>query len=165
MAYPPITQQHLLAILVPIVTPGLLICQALGAALVAEPYSSSAVLGATLLQALGDPAADALLEGLAEGQVRLAVAALEPRFYAVLLQGLEIDPADAHLAGAVAEAGMRPLVVPSVMSSPHVAAEAAGRWRCRRPEYRRTARSARAPHGSRQPLPESGRGRDRCSPD
>ena len=56
----------------------MLICQALGAALVAEPYSSSAVLGATLLQALGDPAADALLEGLAEGQVRLAVAALEP---------------------------------------------------------------------------------------
>jgi acyl-CoA dehydrogenase len=56
----------------------MLICQALGAALVAEPYSSSAVLGATLLQALNDPAADALLQGLAEGQVRLAVAALEP---------------------------------------------------------------------------------------
>jgi alkylation response protein AidB-like acyl-CoA dehydrogenase len=56
----------------------LLICQALGAALVAEPYSSSAVLGANLLQALGDPAFDVLLQGLAEGQVRLAVAALEP---------------------------------------------------------------------------------------
>jgi acyl-CoA dehydrogenase len=56
----------------------LLICQALGAALVGEPYSSSAVLGANLLQALGDPAADALLQGLAEGHVRLAVAALEP---------------------------------------------------------------------------------------
>ena len=56
----------------------LLICQALGAALVAEPYSSSAVLGANLLQALDDPAADVLLQGLAEGQVRLAVAALEP---------------------------------------------------------------------------------------
>jgi alkylation response protein AidB-like acyl-CoA dehydrogenase len=56
----------------------MLICQALGAALVAEPYSSSAVLGASLLQALSDPAADALLKGLADGQVRLAVAALEP---------------------------------------------------------------------------------------
>ncbi|WP_146182855.1 acyl-CoA dehydrogenase family protein [Limnohabitans sp. Jir72] len=56
----------------------LLICQALGGALVGEPYSSSAVLGANLLQALADPAADALLQGLAEGQVRLAVAALEP---------------------------------------------------------------------------------------
>jgi alkylation response protein AidB-like acyl-CoA dehydrogenase len=56
----------------------MLICQALGAALVAEPYSSTAVLGATLLQALNDPAADALLRGLAEGQVRLGVAALEP---------------------------------------------------------------------------------------
>ena len=56
----------------------LLICQALGAALVAEPYSGSAVLGANLLLALGDPAFDVLLQGLAEGQVRLAVAALEP---------------------------------------------------------------------------------------
>jgi acyl-CoA dehydrogenase len=56
----------------------ILICQALGAALVAEPYSSTAVLGASLLQALGDPAADALLQGLADGQMRLAVAALEP---------------------------------------------------------------------------------------
>ncbi len=56
----------------------MLICQALGAALVAEPYSSTAVTGAALLQALADPAADALLQGLAEGQVRLAVAALEP---------------------------------------------------------------------------------------
>jgi acyl-CoA dehydrogenase len=56
----------------------LLICQALGAALVAEPYSSCAVWGANLLQALGDPAFDVLLQGLVEGQVRLAVAALEP---------------------------------------------------------------------------------------
>lgn len=56
----------------------LLICQALGGALVAEPYIGTAVLGATLLQALDDPAAQALLQGLAEGQVRLAVAALEP---------------------------------------------------------------------------------------
>jgi acyl-CoA dehydrogenase len=56
----------------------LLISQALGAALVGEPYSSTAVLGANLLQALGDPAADVLLQGLAEGQVRLAVATLEP---------------------------------------------------------------------------------------
>jgi alkylation response protein AidB-like acyl-CoA dehydrogenase len=59
-------------------TEQMLICQALGAALVPEPYSSTAVLGATLLQAMGDPAADALLKGLADGQVRLAVAPLEP---------------------------------------------------------------------------------------
>jgi alkylation response protein AidB-like acyl-CoA dehydrogenase len=56
----------------------LLICQALGAALVGEPYSGTAVLGATLLQALNEPAAHALLQGMAEGRVRLAVAALEP---------------------------------------------------------------------------------------
>lgn len=56
----------------------LLICQALGAALVGEPYSGTAVLGANLLQALNDPAANALMQGMAEGQMRLAVAALEP---------------------------------------------------------------------------------------
>lgn len=56
----------------------MLIAQALGAALVPEPYSASAVLGAALLQALDDPAAHSLLQGLAQGQVRLAAAALEP---------------------------------------------------------------------------------------
>jgi acyl-CoA dehydrogenase len=60
----------------------MLIAQALGGALVPEPYSATAVMGAALLQALGDPVADpvvdGLLQGLAEGRVRLAVAALEP---------------------------------------------------------------------------------------
>ena len=60
----------------------MLIAQSLGSALVPEPYSTTAVMGAALLQALADPVADpvvdGLLQGLAEGQVRLAVAALEP---------------------------------------------------------------------------------------
>ena len=56
----------------------MLIAQALGSALVPEPYLSSAVLGAVLLQALQDPVALDLLQGLAEGRVRLALAALEP---------------------------------------------------------------------------------------
>jgi len=60
----------------------MLIAQALGTALVPEPYSATAVMGAALLQALRDPVADpvvdSLLQGLTEGQVRLAVAALEP---------------------------------------------------------------------------------------
>jgi len=56
----------------------MLIAQALGSALVPEPYSATAVMGAALLQALDDPAAHSLLQGLAQGQVRLAAAALEP---------------------------------------------------------------------------------------
>ena len=56
----------------------MLIAQALGNALVCEPYSATAVMGAALLQALNDPAADGLLRGLIEGRVRLALAALEP---------------------------------------------------------------------------------------
>jgi acyl-CoA dehydrogenase len=55
----------------------LLICQALGTALVAEPFVTSAVLGASLIQALPDPGADPLLQGLIQGDVRLAVATLE----------------------------------------------------------------------------------------
>ena len=33
-----------------------------------------------------------------------------------------IDPVDAHLADEVAAAGLRPVVVPSIMSSPEVGA-------------------------------------------
>lgn len=57
----------------------MLMAQALGAALVPEPYSATAVMGATLLQALADPGTATLLQGVAEGRVRLAVAALEPQ--------------------------------------------------------------------------------------
>jgi acyl-CoA dehydrogenase len=57
----------------------LLISQALGDALTPEPYIATAVLGASLLQQLKDPAANQLLQGMAEGQVRLAVAAFEPQ--------------------------------------------------------------------------------------
>ncbi len=56
----------------------ILICQALGQALMPAPYITTAVTGASLLQALEDPAARPLLQGVADGQVRLAVAALEP---------------------------------------------------------------------------------------
>lgn len=44
------------------------------------------------------------------------------RLYAPIASTLVIDPADAHLAAEVERAGMRALVVPSVMSSPEVAA-------------------------------------------
>ena len=44
------------------------------------------------------------------------------RLYAPVASTLVIDPADAHLAAAVEQAGMRAVVVPSVMSSPEVAA-------------------------------------------
>lgn len=47
------------------------------------------------------------------------------RLYAPIASTLVIDPVDAHLAGEVEQAGMRALVVPSVMSSPEVAAELA----------------------------------------
>lgn len=44
------------------------------------------------------------------------------RLYAPIASTLVIDPADAHLAREVERAGMRALVVPSVMSSPEIAA-------------------------------------------
>ena len=43
------------------------------------------------------------------------------RLYAPIASTLIIDPADAHLAGEVEDAGMRALVVPSVMSTPEIA--------------------------------------------
>jgi LPPG:FO 2-phospho-L-lactate transferase len=42
------------------------------------------------------------------------------RLYCDIAATLVIDPADAHLAGEVERAGMRPLVVPSVMTTPEV---------------------------------------------
>lgn len=44
------------------------------------------------------------------------------RLYAPIAATLVIDPLDAHLADAVRAAGMEPLIVPSVMSSPAVGA-------------------------------------------
>jgi LPPG:FO 2-phospho-L-lactate transferase len=44
------------------------------------------------------------------------------RVYAAVASTLVIDPVDADLAGAVSAAGMRPVVAPSVMSTPDVAA-------------------------------------------
>lgn len=44
------------------------------------------------------------------------------RLYAAVASVLVIDPVDAELAGDVERAGMRPLVVPTVMSEPGVAA-------------------------------------------
>ncbi len=47
------------------------------------------------------------------------------RLYAGIASALVIDPVDEHLASQVAAAGMTPVVVPSIMSSPDVAAELA----------------------------------------
>lgn len=47
------------------------------------------------------------------------------RLYRDIAASLVIDPVDAHLADAVAAEGMTPVIVPSVMSSPAVAAELA----------------------------------------
>ncbi|MEY2444684.1 MAG: 2-phospho-L-lactate transferase [Ilumatobacteraceae bacterium] len=47
------------------------------------------------------------------------------RLYAPIAGTLVIDPADAHLAGAVQAQGMRAVVTPSVMSTPEIGAELA----------------------------------------
>jgi LPPG:FO 2-phospho-L-lactate transferase len=47
------------------------------------------------------------------------------RLYAGIASALVIDLADEHLAPAVAAAGMTPVVVPSIMSTPEVAANLA----------------------------------------
>jgi LPPG:FO 2-phospho-L-lactate transferase len=65
--------------------------------------------------ALKGPADRMLVELGLEASV-VAVA----RLYAPIAATLVIDPVDAHLADAVREAGMRPIVTPSVMSEPGV---------------------------------------------
>ncbi len=65
--------------------------------------------------------ADRLLAELGHERSVVGVAGL----YAPIAGTLVIDPVDEHLGPAVAAAGMRPLVVPSVMTDPHVAAELA----------------------------------------
>jgi LPPG:FO 2-phospho-L-lactate transferase len=44
------------------------------------------------------------------------------RLYAPIASALVIDPVDAHLADAVAAAGIRPVIAPSVMSTPEIGA-------------------------------------------
>jgi LPPG:FO 2-phospho-L-lactate transferase len=68
-------------------------------------------------QALKGPA-DRMLEELGHEASVVGVA----RLYAPIAASLVIDPVDAHLADAVAAAGMRPIVCPSVMSDPEVGA-------------------------------------------
>ncbi len=47
------------------------------------------------------------------------------RMYAPIAGALVIDPVDAHHADAIAAEGMRPVITPSVMSSPEIGAELA----------------------------------------
>jgi acyl-CoA dehydrogenase len=89
----------------------MLIAQALGNALVPEPYSSTAVKGAALLQALQDPVANELLTGLSAGKVILALAALEPagRTDLSLLQSrLHGATASMHITGRKAQVRCAP---------------------------------------------------------
>ena len=71
-------------------------------------------------RALKGPA-DRLLRELGHEPSVVGVA----RIYAPIAAALVIDPVDAELAGAVEAAGMRPVVAPSVMSTPPAAAQLA----------------------------------------
>jgi LPPG:FO 2-phospho-L-lactate transferase len=62
--------------------------------------------------------ADRMLSELGHEPTVVGVAHL----YAPIASALVIDPVDAHLADEVAAAGLRPVVVPSIMSSPEVGA-------------------------------------------
>ena len=75
-------------------------------------------------RALKGPA-DRLLRELGHEPSVVGVA----RLYAPIASALVIDPVDAELAGAVAAAGMRPVVAPSVMSTPRASR---GAWLRRR---------------------------------
>jgi LPPG:FO 2-phospho-L-lactate transferase len=65
--------------------------------------------------------ADRLLNELGHESSVVGVA----RLYAPIAATLVIDPVDAHLAGAVEEAGMRAVVTPSVMSSVEIGSQLA----------------------------------------
>ena len=67
--------------------------------------------------------ADRMLRELGEESSVVGVA----RRYRDLVGALVIDDADADLAAAVADAGVRPVVAPTIMSSPEAAAELARR--------------------------------------
>lgn len=85
-------------------------------ALVARRDDTVAVSPIVAGAALKGPA-DRLLSELGHEPSVVGVA----RLYAPLAAALVIDPADADLAGAVEEEGMRAVVAPSIMSSPEVA--------------------------------------------
>ncbi|PRZ42270.1 alkylation response protein AidB-like acyl-CoA dehydrogenase [Antricoccus suffuscus] len=59
----------------------MVIAEELGRALVVEPFVGTVVVGAGLLRRAGGSAADAVLEGIASGRVRVAYAAAEPDSY------------------------------------------------------------------------------------
>ncbi len=65
--------------------------------------------------------ADRMLVELGMGASVTAVA----RLYSEIASALVIDPVDAHLADDVSAAGMRPIVTPSIMSTPEISAQLA----------------------------------------
>jgi LPPG:FO 2-phospho-L-lactate transferase len=65
--------------------------------------------------------ADRMLDELGHEATVVGVA----RLYAPIAASLIIDPVDAHLASQVEAAGMRAVVVPSIMSTPKISAELA----------------------------------------
>ena len=65
--------------------------------------------------------ADRMLTELGYEPTVVGVATL----YASVAEALVIDPLDAHLAPDIVRAGMRPVIVPSVMSSPAISAQLA----------------------------------------
>ena len=67
--------------------------------------------------------ADRMLRELGEESSVVGVA----RRYRDVVGALVIDTADADLASAVADTGVRPVVAPTIMSSPEAAAELARR--------------------------------------
>jgi alkylation response protein AidB-like acyl-CoA dehydrogenase len=77
----------------------LVVLQALGQALLPEPYSACLVTGAGLLQRLPSPATQALLAGVADGAVRPVLAALEPGARHDLAQVATRLHADGTLSG------------------------------------------------------------------
>ena len=77
----------------------LVILQALGQALLPEPYSACLVTGAGLLQRLPSAATQALLAGVADGAVRPVLAALEPAGRHDLAQVASLLHADGTLSG------------------------------------------------------------------
>ncbi|GCL61744.1 acyl-CoA dehydrogenase family protein [Pseudaquabacterium pictum] len=77
----------------------LVILQALGQSLLAEPYSACLVTGAGLLQRLPGEAAQRLLAGVADGAVRPVLAALEPGARHDLDQVASRLQADGRLSG------------------------------------------------------------------
>ena len=77
----------------------LVILQALGQALLPEPYSACMVTGAGLLQRLGGERAGQLLAGVADGAVRPVLAALEPAGRHDLAHVATALAADGRLSG------------------------------------------------------------------